>query len=104
MRATTPVLPAIRQLVDGRQTFFNQLIAAFRGWADSRNDPARSVTFGDGTPITGAQMADAIAIADELTYDLEWEPGDVALIDNFLVMHGRRPYRGRRRVLASLIS
>jgi hypothetical protein len=28
LRATTPVLPAVRQLPDGRKSFFNQLIAA----------------------------------------------------------------------------
>lgn len=104
LRATTPALPAIRTLSDGRRTFFNQLIAAFRGWADSRNDPNRAITFGDGSPITSEDMAPAIAIADELTEDLNWQAGDVALIDNFLVMHGRRPFAGKRRVLASLIA
>lgn len=104
LRATTPVLDAIRTLPDGRKTFFNQLIAAFRGWADSRNDPNRSITFGDGSPITAEDMAPAIAIADELTADCQWQPGDVALVDNFLVMHGRRPFEGKRRVLASLIA
>ncbi len=104
LRATTPALDAIRVLADGRKTFFNQLIAAFRGWADSRNDPNRAITFGDGTPIMSADMAPAIQIADELTYDLAWQPGDVALLDNFAVMHGRRPFEGKRRVLASLIA
>ncbi|MEM8695453.1 MAG: TauD/TfdA family dioxygenase [Pseudomonadota bacterium] len=104
LRATTPVLDAVRTLPDGRRTFFNQLIAAFRGWSDSRNDPSKSIAFGDGTPIAGDQMADAIALSDELTYDLAWQAGDVALVDNFLVMHGRRPFTGKRRVLASLIT
>lgn len=104
LRATTPALPAIHKLADGRKTFFNQLIAAFRGWADSRNAPNRSITFGKGEPITSDDMASAIAIADELTADLAWQAGDVALVDNFLVMHGRRPFEGRRRVLASLIA
>ncbi|MBV7258107.1 TauD/TfdA family dioxygenase [Erythrobacter crassostreae] len=104
LRVTTPALPAIRKLADGRRTFFNQLIAAFRGWADSRNDPNRAITFGNGEPITSEDMAPAIAIADELTVDLEWQSGDVALIDNFLVMHGRKPFEGKRRVLASLIA
>ncbi|MEP3421492.1 MAG: TauD/TfdA family dioxygenase [Erythrobacter sp.] len=104
LRATTPTLDAIRLLPDGRRSFFNQLIAAFRGWADSRNDPNRAITFGDGTPITNDEMAPAITIADELTYDLAWQAGDVALIDNFAVMHGRRPFNGKRRVLASLIA
>ena len=28
--------------------------------------------------------------------------GDVALVDNVVAMHGRRPFEGKRRVLASL--
>lgn len=104
LRATTPTLPAIRELGDGRKSFFNQLIAAFRGWSDSRNDPSQAITFGSGAPITAEAMKPAIAIADELTYDLHWQAGDVALVDNFTVMHGRRPFAGKRRVLASLIS
>lgn len=104
LRATTPVLPAVRLLPDGRETFFNQLIAAFRGWSDARNRADKSVTFGDGTPITASDMAPAIAAADELTRDVAWQAGDVALLDNYLVMHGRRPYAGKRRVLASLVS
>ncbi|WP_298301045.1 TauD/TfdA family dioxygenase [uncultured Erythrobacter sp.] len=104
LRVTTAALPAMRTLADGRKTFFNQLIAAFRGWADSRNDPNKAITFGGGEPITPEDMAPAIALADEFTHDLAWQAGDVALIDNFAVMHGRRPFEGQRRVLASLIA
>ena len=104
LRATTPVLPAIRALEDGRETFFNQLIAAYRGWSDSRNDPNRAIMLGNGEPIPAEAMAEVIAIADELTADIAWQAGDVALIDNYTVMHGRRPFVGKRRVLASLIS
>lgn len=108
LRATTAPLPAVRDLGDGRRSFFNQLIAAFRGWADSRNDPNKAITFGGGEeggkPISNADMAPAIAIADRLTHDLAWQAGDVALVDNFTVMHGRRPFQGKRRVLASLVA
>ena len=104
LRATTPTLPAIRTLPDGRRTFFNQLIAAFRGWSDSRNEAHKSVTFGDGSPITGEDMAQTIALSEELTRDVAWQAGNVALLDNYLVMHGRRPFAGKRRVLASLIA
>src|SRR3954447_9175291 len=38
LRATTPVLPAVREGAPGRRSFFNQLIAAYRGWSDRRND------------------------------------------------------------------
>jgi alpha-ketoglutarate-dependent taurine dioxygenase len=104
LRVTTTALPAVRTLEDGRKTFFNQLIAAFRGWADSRNDPNKAITFGGGEPINSEDMAPAIALADEFTHDLAWQAGDVALIDNSTVMHGRRPFEGKRRVLASLIA
>jgi hypothetical protein len=104
LRATTPALAAVRTLADGRKTFFNQLIAAFRGWSDTRGGPNRAIIFGDGTPINAEDMAPAIRIADELTHDLAWQSGEVALVDNFLVMHGRRPFEGRRRVLASLVA
>ena len=33
------------------RSFFNQLIAAFQGWKDARNDPSKAITFGDGTPL-----------------------------------------------------
>ncbi|GAA0475961.1 TauD/TfdA family dioxygenase [Parasphingorhabdus litoris] len=103
LRVTSPRLDAVRTLSDGRRTFFNQLIAAYRGWADERNDPAKSICFGDGSAIAADQMQVAIDLADELSFDLQWQSGDVALIDNFLVMHGRRPFKGKRKVLASLI-
>ena len=103
LSVTTPVLPAIRELVDGRSVFFNQLIAAFRGWKDSRNSGEKSICFGDGTAIDHIDMSVAIELADELSFDIPWQTGDVALVDNFLVMHGRRPFKGTRKVLASLV-
>ncbi|MEP3225736.1 MAG: TauD/TfdA family dioxygenase [Parasphingorhabdus sp.] len=103
LRVTSPRLDAVRTLSDGRRTFFNQLIAAYRGWADARNDPAKSICFGDGSAIDSAQMQSAISLADALSFDLKWQAGDVVLVDNFLVMHGRRPFKGKRKVLASLI-
>lgn len=104
LRATTPVLPIVRTLKDGRRVFFNQLIAAFCGWQDRRNDPRKAIRFGDDSPIPVEDMQCAIDLAEDLTFDLAWQSGDVALVDNFLVMHGRRPYTGTRRVLASLVA
>ncbi|MEM9402249.1 MAG: TauD/TfdA family dioxygenase [Pseudomonadota bacterium] len=104
LRATTPALPAIRELKDGRKVFFNQLIAAFRGWKDAEKDPTRVISYGDGSAIDVAGMQRAIELGDEYIFDLAWQAGDVALVDNFLVMHGRRPFEGKRRVLVSLVA
>ena len=104
LRATTPVLPAVRALGDGRASFFNQLIAAFNGWKDTRNNPAKAIMFGDGTPLDPSAVAAASALADELTFDIQWQAGDLALIDNYAAMHGRRTFSGTRKILASLVA
>jgi hypothetical protein len=80
------------------------LIAAFRGWQDKRNDAQKSIRFGDDSAISTDDMNCAIQIGDELSFDMPWQAGDVVLVDNFLVMHGRHPYQGERRVLASLVA
>lgn len=104
LKATTPVLPAVRTLPDGRESFFNQLIAAFQGWKDARNDPSKAITFGDGSPLDRAAVDHATRIAESLTFDIPWQKGDVALVDNFVTMHGRRTFTGTRKVLASLVA
>ena len=102
IRTTTPALPLIRHAPSGNEVFFNQLIAAFCGWQDQRNEGTRSVNYGDGSAFDDADVQSAVEIAYELVFDLPWESGDVALIDNYQVMHGRRPFSGQRSVLASL--
>ncbi|HUG66125.1 MAG TPA: TauD/TfdA family dioxygenase [Pirellulaceae bacterium] len=103
LRATTPRLQAVRQVPSGRKTFFNQLIAAFKGWKDSRNDPSHAITLGDGTPLDRDAVILAADLAEALTFDIPWQAGDVALIDNYVVMHGRRTFTGKRKILASLV-
>ncbi|VAX38703.1 Clavaminate synthase-like protein At3g21360 [hydrothermal vent metagenome] len=102
LRATTPTLPCIREVTENRKTFFNQLIAAFCGWKDSRNDPSEAIRFGDGSKLDTAAVMRAVALSEELTFDLDWQVGDIALVDNTLIMHGRQPFKGTRKVFASL--
>lgn len=102
LRATTPPLPAVLDVGSGREVFFNQLIAAFCGWKDNRNDPSKSIRHGDGTPLDTDAVQVAIKLSEELAFDLSWQVGDVAIIDNTIVMHARRTFRGQRKVVASL--
>lgn len=101
---TTPVLPAVRKLADGRTSFFNQLIAAFQGWKDERNDPSRAIAFGDGMPLDRDAVNVATRLGEQLSFNLPWQRGDVALVDNYVTMHGRRAFTGTRKVLASLVA
>ena len=102
LRVTTPALPAVKELSHGRKAFFNQLIAAYCGWKDERNDPSSAVRHGDGSILDADAVMKAAAIADELTFDMNWQVGDVVLIDNTAVMHARKPFVGQRKVVASL--
>ena len=38
-----------------------------------------------------------VELSKAFTYDLQWQDGDVALVDNKMTMHGRRPYSGERK-------
>lgn len=104
LKVTTPQLQAVRELDSGKTAFFNQLIAAFHGWKDSRNDPSKSITFGDGSPLDTSTMDKVIQMAEDITFDVPWQTGDVALVDNYVTMHGRRTFEGTRKVLASLVA
>jgi alpha-ketoglutarate-dependent taurine dioxygenase len=104
LRATTPILPAVHEVGPGRKVFFNQLIAAFCGWKDSRNDPSEAIRHGDDSKLDVDAVMKAVEISESLTFNVEWQVGDVVLVDNTIIMHGRQPYKGTRKVLASLAS
>ena len=89
---------------DGSKSFFNQIIAAYRGWKTLENSSVPPVTFGNGEFIEENILNSIVAIASHFTTLLEWKKGDVALVDNRRVMHGRHPYSGvnKREVLVSL--
>jgi len=61
-------------------------------------DQAMHCTHADGTPIAAADM-DAVreAIWKNMVF-FKWRRGDVLVIDNFAVSHGRMPYAGPRSV------
>ena len=60
------------------------------------------VTYGDGTPIEDAVIDEIIETYRNEQVMFDWHRGDVLLIDNLLVSHGRMPYAGARNILAAL--
>jgi alpha-ketoglutarate-dependent taurine dioxygenase len=98
----TPALAAVDHFGRGKDVFFNQIVAAAAGWTVAADDKEPRLCFGDDSPIEHADLADTIKAAYQHTVDLKWQTGDVALLDNLKVMHGRRPFEGSRSVLASL--
>ncbi|MBA0785014.1 hypothetical protein Gotri_027848 [Gossypium trilobum] len=85
-----------------RKIWFNSMVAAYTGWEDSRNDPVKAVTFGDGQPLPADIIYDCLKILEDECVPIPWKKGDVMLIDNLATLHSRRSFDPPRRVLASL--
>lgn len=94
---TTPVMPAVKQLPDGSESFYNQVLAAHLGWKPVGEEQEKPLTFGNGEPIPEEALVEIARIAEKYVLALEWQDGDVALVDNHRVMHGRYPFSGSRK-------
>lgn len=58
--------------------------------------------YGDGTSIPDEAIAEVRAGFDRATVSFPWEEGDLLLLDNMLVAHGREPFEGQRRILTAM--
>jgi alpha-ketoglutarate-dependent taurine dioxygenase len=58
--------------------------------------------YGDGTPIEPEVLDLLRAAYERECVKVPWQEGDLLVIDNMLVAHGRAPYRGARRVVVSM--
>ncbi|GIH03447.1 hypothetical protein Rhe02_15140 [Rhizocola hellebori] len=60
------------------------------------------VCYGDGSAIENDALASIRAAYAAETVAVPWREGDVLLVDNVLVAHGREPYQGPRRIVVSM--
>ncbi len=58
--------------------------------------------YGDGAPFEDATLAEIREAYRRETVCFPWQAGDILMVDNMLVAHGREPYSGQRRVLVAM--
>lgn len=98
----SPVLPAVRLAKNHQKVFFNHILAAYTSWNDDLNSGPESVFFGDGQAIAAHDIKLLASICHQYTKDIRWQVGDLAILDNYMVMNGRRSFSGKRQIFASL--
>jgi acyl carrier protein/alpha-ketoglutarate-dependent taurine dioxygenase len=58
--------------------------------------------YGDGSHIPAETIAAIRTAYREASVTFRWQPGDVLLLDNMLVAHGRAPYKGLRKLVVTM--
>jgi alpha-ketoglutarate-dependent taurine dioxygenase len=111
---TRQIRPAVRyHPVTGEAVWFNHaaffhvtsqepemrqaLLAEFK-----EEDLPYNTYYGDGGPIDPAAVEQIRRAYEQEKVYFPWQNGDVLLLDNLSVAHGREPYRGARRIVVSM--
>ena len=85
------ISPAIHPSRCGKYpTFINSLLPAIHRYKNV-------VCFDDDTEITDDIVDELNELAERITTEISWETGDVLMVDNTRVMHGRRAFSDNQR-------
>ena len=97
----------------GEPCFFNQILLFHRAVRDpevqhawlshfKEEDLPRNVYFGDGSPIPDDTVSAISRMYQNQSAAFRWRKGDILLIDNMLMAHGRNPYKGPRKIVVAM--
>jgi amino acid adenylation domain-containing protein len=104
---------AARHPQTGEEVFFNQIqlhhVSSLAGEVRrsleevfGEEELPRNVYYGSGERIEEEVMAEVGRAYEAAAVDFEWEQGDVVMLDNMLVAHGRRAYEGERKIVVAM--
>ena len=111
------VLPAVRRHPEtGEMLWFNQVSTFLSSpqtigllpwllYQMAYPNPLRRpfhAALGDGRPITLRQLNLMNQAIERATVRFRWQRGDLLVLDNYLVTHGRMPFQGERRILVAI--
>lgn len=84
-----------------RGGWVNHILASLLYMNDSTKQ--YEILFEDGSHIPREVIYEIYDVLDEKTIRFDWQQGDVLLLDNKKMLHGRAPYTGPRRILVTMI-
>jgi len=65
-------------------------------------EPPRNALYGDGSAIEDAVLDEIRATYEQEAVVFPWEKRDILILDNMLAAHGRKPYRGARKIVVGM--
>jgi alpha-ketoglutarate-dependent taurine dioxygenase len=63
----------------------------------------RNSYYGDGQEILVDELATVRSVLKSAVVVFSWQAGDILLLDNMQFAHGRRPFKGERKVVVALM-
>ena len=68
----------------------------------SEEDLPRNAYYGDGSPLEAAVLDEIREIYRQEAVLFPWQEGDILMLDNMLIAHGRSAFVGPRKILVSM--
>lgn len=111
---TRQVRPAVaKHPVTGEWLWFNQAHLFHTSGLDqatqqalhaayAEEDLPRQTFFGDGTPIPVNMLDEVREVYRQTLRCFSWQKGDVLIVDNMLISHGRKSFTGPRKIYVAM--
>ena len=87
----------------GKRLYRSLLHVPFAGVAQ-RGAHRSGMSLGNGESLSSAETEKFQSFIDSATYAWPWRNGDIMILDNLQVWHGRNPYQGSREVQVALLA